>query len=185
MNYAGVIHAVCFDKTGTLTDDKLTFHSCWTVVQEGLQLVRIIQEKEEDTPLLCQLVMATCHGLSIISGSKAVGDLLEVELLHASRWTLRINGSFSGSTGNNNKLVASPPTANNKGLDSSDRIGKGSECDEYVIYKHFEFFVLLVLFFLWLLLTIGCTWSKDHQNEYCKCAILTPYQMIFKIICKL
>ncbi|RYH04786.1 hypothetical protein EON65_46515, partial [archaeon] len=136
VNFAGMISAVCFDKTGTLTENSLQFGGVRMAEQqersvgkvagdggevnadEGLRIKDYNVETDPKTPLplLCQLIMATCHSLSILGAGDIQGDPLEAELLRACRWSL--------STQRNN-IIATPPAG-----------GGWTQCE---VLKHFEF----------------------------------------------
>lgn len=143
VNYAGVINAVCFDKTGTLTDEALSFQGALlssTVTSpattKGTAHPATLEEhRPEDgpLPLLCQEIMATCHGLLLYgfqegAQASAVGDPLEMELLRASGWRLQTSSTVMG------RMVAFPPTSTTSALPATV-----SESTGYAIVKHFEF----------------------------------------------
>eukprot|EP01033_Poteriospumella_lacustris_P003949 gene3949-2808_t len=146
VNYAGVINAVCFDKTGTLTDEALSFQGALlsstvtnpaTTAKEATRpaVTTLEEHRSEDgpLPLLCQEIMATCHGLLLYgfhegAQASAVGDPLEMELLRASGWRLQPSTTVMG------RMVAFPPSATSSALPATV-----SESTGYAILKHFEF----------------------------------------------
>jgi len=133
VNWAGMCSFVCFDKTGTLTEEKLDFKGvCLSKrnikdkkVEKGIAIDDELCEFGPDIsliPELCVEIMATCHNLTLLVGSEPLGDLLEVELLRASGWTLDMSKDGTG------KIWAIPP-------DSKSRPTLG----RYEILRHFEF----------------------------------------------
>eukprot|EP01031_Cornospumella_fuschlensis_P030484 gene30484-36845_t len=126
VNFAGMISAVCFDKTGTLTENSLQFGGV-RMAEESLENkdgkgILVIKDYNAESdpnttlPLLCQLIMATCHSLSILGAGDIQGDPLEAELLRACRWSLSTH---------RNTIVATPPAGS-----------RWSQCE---VLKHFEF----------------------------------------------
>lgn len=129
VNWAGMCSFVCFDKTGTLTEEKLDFKGvCLSRrniidknIDKGTHVDDDLVEFGSDVsviPDLCIEIMATCHNLTLLVGSEPLGDLLEVELLRASAWTLDMSKDGSG------KIWAMPP---------NPTLGR------YEILRHFEF----------------------------------------------
>ena len=124
VNWAGTVEIACFDKTGTLTSDELKYEA--VTLPEDLPGY----PPREHALQLCEEVMATCHSLSLVDG-KAVGDLLEIELFHASGWRLEDNNSTES-----NALMFAYRGSNEKLLprDQSSRTD-----DKFLLLKHFEF----------------------------------------------
>ena len=125
VNYAGTVSFASFDKTGTLTDENIDYQGMHLVPPASLKGIHALAsqavEKEELSPDdMCRELMATCHGMSIVDGV-AAGDPLEVELLHASGWSISYHGQ-------NNELRAISK--------SSELKPSSSYC---TVLRHFEF----------------------------------------------
>lgn len=114
---------------GTLTENSLQFLGavCCGATLDGKSgdkdaLEDFTADDGQPLPVVCQQVMATCHSLTVLGAGEGTpnGDPLEVELLIASRWTLRTSTQTSG------QLIAAPPS----------NVTSVGQC---VIVKHFEF----------------------------------------------
>lgn len=147
VNYAGMIQAVCFDKTGTLTENTLRLDAVFTIddneTNEEMIEYRMQDENNQVNrdivlPFTCQLIMATCHSLSILprnfsstttspgQTSQIRGDPLEEELLTASKWSLANSAAGQNKTASAQQqgvIIATPPAS----------------ASTYSIIRHFEF----------------------------------------------
>lgn len=133
VNWAGMCSFVCFDKTGTLTEERLDFKgACISKlfikdqsIKKGVAVDDDLIEFGSDVSCIPEIgleIMATCHNLTLLVGSEPLGDLLEVELLRASGWTLDMSKDGTG------KIWAIPPVSKLK-----PAVGR------YEILRHFEF----------------------------------------------
>lgn len=138
VNMAGIVSVVGFDKTGTLTEENLVFQealvSAYLIAGETPPIAAFGSATSKpdsidcggnahNLPKICQEIMACCHNLSVLAPfAPPVGDLLEVELMRASGWTLH-SPSSSG------RMSASSPTLGSRG-------GQNTRHD---ILRHHEF----------------------------------------------
>jgi magnesium-transporting ATPase (P-type) len=139
VNYGGIVTAACFDKTGTLTENSLQLVGviCTEAIHNNNPSMKTNEPKatgqtlneykaaDNNVPVFCQEIMATCHSLSLegYDASTARGDPLEEELLNASKWTLRL-----ASNDRSGQLIAFPPT-----------VSVHDNSQGYQVLKHFEF----------------------------------------------
>jgi cation-transporting P-type ATPase 13A2 len=115
LNLSGLISSVCFDKTGTLTEETLDYEGVImpaSIIRDGGSSLSgssqgggdiptwVEMDSRDSLPRVCCELFATCHSLSLLSGSGndlvPVGDVLEVALLKASGWSLQL--SFDGKS---------------------------------------------------------------------------------------
>jgi cation-transporting ATPase 13A1 len=114
---AGKVDCVLFDKTGTLTSDKLVpvgILNAETAADRPPEQLPVLEASAE-----AAMVLAGCHSLVAIEGSKLVGDPIETAALEGIAWCYdaRSQTSRPGDTESLEKVIAAlqkrlePPAA--------------------------------------------------------------------------
>ncbi|KAI9219212.1 hypothetical protein BC828DRAFT_386679 [Blastocladiella britannica] len=100
VNTAGVVSVVCFDKTGTITESSLavlgvlpapaasSVSAVPPASDDADGLVRDSETLWQCAPTLL-LALACCHEVALLPTGEMTGDLLDVEMLQWTRFTMR------------------------------------------------------------------------------------------------